>query len=117
MSSLTTRITDSLHGRPADGMHIEVFWLGPNDAIHPIREMETGPDGAPARPLISGDELQCGDYELRIRAGDYFRANSVVEVEPRFLNIISVRIAIADTDQDYHVPVVISPWSYTVFRG
>ncbi|QJE73022.1 5-hydroxyisourate hydrolase [Aerophototrophica crusticola] len=117
MASLTTQVTDSLHGQPADGMHVEVFWLGPNDAIHPIREMVTGPDGRPSRPAMVGREFERGEYELRFRVGDYFRAFSIIEAEPRFLGVIAVRIGIADAEQDHHVHLVVSPWSYTVFRG
>lgn len=117
MAALTTQVFDTLHGRPADGVHVEVFWLGPNDAIHPIREMVTVEDGRTTKPLMGGDEFERGEYELRFHVGAYFREHSVVEVEPRFLNVISVRIAIADADQDYHVPLVVSPWSYTVYRG
>jgi len=117
MPRLTTQIFDSLHGRPAEGLHVEVFVTGPNDALHPIREMETNGEGRPPRPLLSGDELERGEYELRFRTGDYFRQNAVIEVEPRFLNVVVVRLAVADPDADYHVPLVVSPWSYTVFRG
>ncbi|MFM2044190.1 MAG: hydroxyisourate hydrolase [Pseudomonadota bacterium] len=117
MASLTTKVIDSLHGRPADGMHVEVFWLGPNDAVHPIREMVIDMEGQTIRPLMAGEELERGEYELRFRAGDYFRENGVVEVEPRFLNVVSIRVSIADPDEDYHVPLIISPWAYTVHRG
>lgn len=117
MARLTIRITDSLTGQPADGVHIEVFWLGPNDAVHPLRETVTGPDGSPRRPLLEGQELDRGEYLLNLNAGDYYRAAGVVEVEPRFLQVVAIRVAIADPEQDYHVPVVLGPWSYTVFRG
>ncbi len=117
MAILTTQVFDSLHGRPADGVHVEVFWLGPNDAIHPIREMVTGEDGRTTKPLMAGEEFERGEYELRFHMGAYFRENAVVEAEPRFLNVVSVRLSIADADQDHHVPLVVSPWSYTVFRG
>lgn len=117
MPALTTQVLDTLHGRPADGLHVEVFWLGPNDAVHPIREMVTGEDGRTAKPLMSGEELERGEYELRFHVGAYFRENAVVEPEPRFLEVVAVRIGIADPDLDHHVPLVVSPWSYTVFRG
>lgn len=117
MATLTTQIFDSLHGRPAEGVHIEVFWLGPNDAIHPIREMVTGEDGRTAKPLMAGEEFERGEYELRFHIGAYFRENAVVDLEPRFLGVVTVRVGIADPERSYHVPLVVSPWSYTVFRA
>ncbi|HYC02859.1 MAG TPA: hydroxyisourate hydrolase [Azospirillaceae bacterium] len=117
MASLTAQIFDTQHGRPAEGVEVEVFALGPNDAVHPIRVAATGADGRADRPLLHDGELEKGDYELHLHLGPYFRAAGVVEAEPRFLNIVSVRIGVADPDADIHVTVAVSPWSYTVFRA
>jgi 5-hydroxyisourate hydrolase len=107
MSSLSTHVLDTMHGRPAAGMTIE-FW-----AVDPARRIKTvitNADGRTDDPLLAGREMAAGCYELVFHVGDYFG-------ERQFLDRVPVRFTISDPSAKYHVPLLVSPWAYSTYRG
>jgi 5-hydroxyisourate hydrolase len=114
MGHLTTHVLDTSAGLPAAGVRIELLRL---DAAAPQAIVRiTGSDGRCA-PLLAGDDLRAGRYELTFDTAAYFRARGVALPEPAFIEQAVIRIGIADPLQHYHVPLLISPWSYSVYRG
>ena len=107
MSGLTTHVLDTMRGVPAAGMKIELWSL---DQSKMLKSVETNADGRVDEPLLAGEEMKAGNYELIFFAGDYFG-------ERRFLDRVPVRFVIADAAAKYHVPLLVSPWSYTTYRG
>jgi 5-hydroxyisourate hydrolase len=114
MGQLTTHVLDTSAGLPAAGVRLRLL---PLDSASPQAVVRiTGSDGRCA-PLLAGDELRAGRYELTFDTAAYFRARGVILPEPAFIEQAVVRIGIADASQHYHVPLLISPWSYSVYRG
>lgn len=116
MGKLTTHVLDTAHGRPGAGIIIELFRLE-GDARRPLARAITNDDGRCDKPLLEGDALTLGEYELVIHAGDYFAAAGVRVPEPRFVDRVVVRFGIADVAAHYHVPLLVSPWAYSTYRG
>ena len=112
MSGLSTHILDTSAGTPAAGVQIELF----NDGSR-IKHCTTNADGRTDEPLIASGELTAGTYELHFHAGDYFRAKNIVEDTILFLDVVVVRFGISATDQHYHVPLLLSPFGYSTYRG
>jgi 5-hydroxyisourate hydrolase len=117
MGRLTTHVLDTMRGVPAAGVHIDVFLLGPNDAYHPLKEVVTNADGRTDRPLLEGEALVAGVYELHFHVADYFRAHEAALPEPPFLDVVPIRFGIADPSRHYHVPLLASPYGYSTYRG
>lgn len=116
MIGLTTHILDLTHGTPAAGVDIQLMRIV--DSTHTlIKTAITNEDGRLNEPLLSVEEMTAGEYELLFFIGDYFRGMEVLLSEPPFLNKISVRFGISDPDSHYHVPLLVSPWGYQVYRG
>ena len=115
---LTTHVLDTMHGCPAAGMRIELFWL---DAVTGetvrVREVVTNGDGRVDGPVVQSGDLHAGRYELVFHAGEYFRQRGVTLPDPSFLETVPVRFGIADGDAHYHVPLLVSPWAYSTYRG
>lgn len=116
MARLSTHVLDTSSGRPAAGVRLELFRLE-GDGRTLIRSDRTNQDGRTDTPLLSGENIPVGRYELLFQAGDYFRAQGTPLSDPPFLDEIPVRFAIARADGDYHVPLLLSPWSYSTYRG
>ena len=112
MGKLTTHVLDIFHGQPADNMTIELWRVTP-ERQH-ILTIQTNHDGRCDAPLLLGDAMQAGEYELLFHVRDYFEAK---EVDSRFLNQVPIRFAIFDADAHYHVPLLVSPWAYNTYRG
>lgn len=106
MSALTTHVLDTTHGRPAAGMKVEL-WSGDRKLL---KTVQTNEDGRTDAPLLAGDEMAPGTYELMFYVGDYFN-------ERRFLDRVPVRFTISDIGAKYHVPLLVSPWAYSTYRG
>lgn len=104
---LTTHVLDTARGRPAAGVQIELTRLADGEVL---RTVTTNADGRTDEPLIRAGELQAGEYELVFAVGDYFG-------ERAFLDRVPVRFSIADPAAHYHVPLLVSPWSYSTYRG
>ena len=107
MSTLSTHVLDTTHGRPAAGMKIELWSL---DRTALLKTVTTNSDGRTDSALLAGDEFTPGSYELVFYVGDYFG-------ERRFLDRVPVRFIISDAAAKYHVPLLVSPWSYSTYRG
>ncbi|MEY2481920.1 MAG: 5-hydroxyisourate hydrolase [Verrucomicrobiota bacterium] len=107
MNSLTTHVLDTMRGRPAVGMKIELWSL---DQSKLLKTVETNSDGRTEAPLLAGAEMAAGNYELVFHVGDYFG-------ERRFLDRVPVRFVISDAAAKHHVPLLVSPWAYSTYRG
>ncbi len=105
MKGLTTHVLDTRNGRPAAGMKIELWSSGKL-----LKSVTTNADGRTDSPLLDAKEFAAGDYELVFYVGDYFG-------ERRFLDRVPVRFTIDDAEAKYHVPLLVSPWAYSTYRG
>ena len=118
MGRLTTHVLDTMAGGPAPGVAIELWTVGaPGEDARCIRTAVTNADGRTGEPLLEGDAFAAGRYELRFRAGDYLRARHGIDAEPLFLDEIPVRFGIADPGQHFHVPLLLSAYGYSTYRG
>ena len=113
---ITTHVLDTATGRPARGLWIELFRLE-GDTRHKLAGAATNADGRLDGPLVEGADLAAGTYEIVFHAGDYLRGEGMAPPQPPFLNLVPVRFGIADPTQHYHVPLLVSPFGYTTYRG
>ena len=116
MGRLTTHVLDTTLGKPGDGIRVELYRLD-GDGREKICETSTNDDGRCDAPLLDGEDFVTGVYELLFHAGDYFERSGQVLPNPRFLDIVPIRFGIADADGHYHVPLLISPYSFSTYRG
>lgn len=116
MGKLTTHVLDTAHGRPGAGIALELYALE-HDTRRLITKTVTNDDGRCDKPLLDGDALIPGEYELVFHAGDYFAALGVNVPQPRFVDRVVLRFGIADAGAHYHVPLLVSPWAYSTYRG
>ena len=116
MGKLTTHVLDTHSGVPANGVRIELRELRPTET-QLLGIFVTGDGGRCASPLLEDDRFHEGRYELTFHVGEYFRNRGVALPEPAFIEEAVVRIGIADASQHYHVPLLITPWSHSVYRG
>ena len=116
MGQLTTHVLDISGGLPAAGVRIELLELN-SVAPKPMVSTATGKDGRCPAPLLAGANFRAGRYLLRFHVADYFRSRGLALADPPFIDEAVVQIGIAHSDQHYHVPLLISPWSYSVYRG
>jgi 5-hydroxyisourate hydrolase len=114
---LTTHVLDTAHGRPAAGMRIDLSAIDAEGRVRLLTTATTGADGRPEAPLLAGEGLRAGRYEIAFHVGDYFRNAGAPAAGPPFLDVVPVRFAIGDAGAHYHVPLLVSPWSYTTYRG
>ena len=117
MAGLTTHVLDTVQGRPAAGVEIELFELSPDGTRDRIAHTLTNADGRTDAPLIAAAQAREGRFELAFHIGAYFRGNTLALAEPSFLDVVPIRFAIADKAAHYHVPLVATPWSYSTYRG
>lgn len=116
MGYLTTHVLDTALGCPGQGIAIDILRLIGSERHH-LRTVITNQDGRCDAPLLEGDAFTPGEYELCFHAGDYLRAKGVDAAEPRFLDVIPIRFGLADAEQHYHVPLLLSPYGYSTYRG
>jgi 5-hydroxyisourate hydrolase len=115
---LTTHVLDTADGGPAAHLAIALYRLGPGpDDRALLTRTTTDADGRPSAPLLAGDDLTPGVYELVFEVGAYFAARSAATAGLPFLDRVPVRFGIADPGAHYHVPLLVSPWSYTTYLG
>lgn len=112
---LTTHVLDTAAGRPAAGLKIELWSLGASRSL--LRTIATNSDGRGDAPLLQGTDVAPGTYELLFFAGDYLRKQGLKAAEPLFLDVIPVRFGIAAAGGHYHVPLLLSPFGYSTYRG
>jgi 5-hydroxyisourate hydrolase len=116
MGKLSTHVLDTAHGKPGAGVKVELYEIGAQGR-RLLKADTTNQDGRCNTPLLEGDAMRPGQYELVFGAGDYFAALGVVLAEPRFIDRVTLAFGIADASQNYHVPLVVTPWSYSTYRG
>jgi 5-hydroxyisourate hydrolase len=116
MPRLSTHILDTARGRPAAGIPIDLHRLHAGGRTH-LASAVTNADGRTDAPLLAADRLEAGTYEITFRVGGYLRGAAHGLPDPLFLDDIVVRVGIAEADGDYHVPLLLSPHGYTVYRG
>lgn len=115
MGKLTTHVLDTANGKPAAGMRIVLFRLDPEPEL--LVDSRTNADGRTDGPLLEGDGMVRGLYELAFHVGDHFRAAGTALTDPAFLDVVPVRFGIADPEASYHVPLLASPYGYATYRG
>jgi 5-hydroxyisourate hydrolase len=113
---LTTHVLDTASGRPAAGVRIELFRLT-SAGRDKLADVATNLDGRCVAPLLAGEAMQPGPYELIFHVADYFRGVDLTLTEPPFLDQVPVRFGIAEAGAHIHVPLLISPYGYSTYRG
>ncbi|MGE0563918.1 MAG: hydroxyisourate hydrolase [Pseudolabrys sp.] len=113
MARLTTHVLDTVSGRPAAGVRIVLRRNGEPAALADVR---TNADGRLDRPLLEGSAFLSGRYELSFHVGDYFRGRDESLADPPFIDVIPVQVVLSDA-ADYHVPLLVSRYGYSVYRG
>jgi len=114
---ITTHVLDTAQGRPAAGMAIQLWRIDPAKGRIGLKTVYTTSDGRTEEALLSGGEMIVGVYEILFAVGTYFAEQSVKTSEPPFLDEVPIRFGIADPDAHYHVPLLVSPWAYSTYRG
>jgi 5-hydroxyisourate hydrolase len=117
LAGLTTHVLDVTSGRPAAGVRVELYELAGGSDRQRIADFVTNADGRSDKPLMSADQARAGQFELIFHVGDYFRGQRAQLADPPFLDIVPIRFGVADRDAHYHVPLLVSPWSYSTYRG
>ena len=114
---LSTHVLDTSSGRPAAGIPVQLFEGSDADTFRLIVETQTNADGRTDAPLISERPLPIGHYQLVFRVGSYFQQQKIALANPPFLDIVPIRFAVATAEEHYHVPLLVTPWSYSTYRG
>ena len=115
-AKLSTHVLDTAHGCPAQGLQIELWSLAGGEPKL-LKTVRTNADGRTDQPLLGADELTAGFYELVFYVGDYFAHKTSAKPKIPFLGKVPVRFGITDATSSYHVPLLVSPWSYSTYRG
>ena len=115
MGRLTTHVLDAAAGTPAQGLKIELYKLDDGESL--LKTVHTNSDGRVDGPLLEGAGLVRGTYELRFHAGAYLKAKGHALSDPPFLDVVPIRFGIASPDQHYHVPLLLSPFAFSTYRG
>jgi 2-oxo-4-hydroxy-4-carboxy-5-ureidoimidazoline decarboxylase len=114
---LSTHVLDTRRGQPAANVTIALFEIAASGSLRKILQATTNADGRTDQPLISGMPIPIAQYELQFNVGDYFREQQVSMSDPPFLGIVPLRFAVAEPEGHYHVPLIVTPWSYSTYRG
>jgi 5-hydroxyisourate hydrolase len=115
--TLTIHVLDMTRGLPAAGLRVDLSMVAADGRLHFLRTVTTTADGRTDAPLLADGEMQVGRYDLTFHVGAYFRAVGLLLADPPFLDLVPVRFAVADCEVHYHVPLLVSPWGYTTYRG
>jgi 5-hydroxyisourate hydrolase len=114
---LSTHVLDTMHGCPAGGMRVR-FYATSGGEVRLLRELQLNADGRnPDGPLLDNASLAVGTYRLVFDVKGYFAAKGVALPEPNFLDQVTLDFGVADPSQHYHVPLLVSPWSHSTYRG
>ena len=114
---LSTHVLDTNAGHPAAGVAIELLELAVHGEPRMVARATTNLDGRSDQPLIGGRPIPIGRYELRFHVGDYFARRGTPQGDPPFLDVVPVQFAVAEPEGHYHVPLLVTPWSYATYRG
>ena len=115
MAKLTTHVLDVYSGKPGKNIKVDLFFLNSKDR-EIINSLVLNNDGRSDKPLAEEDKFKSGKYELVFYIGDYFKEIIKSEKQP-FLDDVVVRFNISNSKENYHVPLLVSPWSYSTYRG
>ena len=115
-AKLSTHVLDTARGKPAQDMRIELWSLA-GEKLKLLKRVRTNADGRTDQPLLSAKEMKAGKYELVFFVGDYFKERTAGRRKVRFLDCVPVRFGISDAKASYHVPLLVSPWAYSTYRG
>lgn len=115
MGKLSTHVLDISIGKPGAGVRLALYAVEPHGRVL-LKSDLTNSDGRCA-PLLEGEAMKPGKYELVFSAGDYFAQQGVALPSPRFIDEVTLAFGIASAEQNYHVPLVVSPWAYSTYRG
>ena len=115
MTKLTTHVLDVFSGRPGKGIKVELFFIN-GDNREKINSITLNDDGRSDKPLVEKDKFKNGKYELIFYIGDYFKTITKLD-QLQFLDDVVVRFGISNNNENYHVPLLVSPWSYSTYRG
>ncbi len=113
---LSTHVLDNVSGKPAQGVKISLYEIGAS-ARALLAESITNADGRTDQPLLAAGPLRIGSYELHFGVADYFAAIGTAQSDPPFLDVVPIRFSIAEPEGHYHVPLLVTPWSYATYRG
>ncbi len=116
MGKLSTHVLDISVGKPGAGVQVQLYAVEAGQKIL-LKTEVTNHDGRCNTPLLEGDSLKTGQYELVFAAGDYFDQQGLDLPSPKFIDRVTLAFGVADTSQNYHVPLVVSPWAYSTYRG
>ena len=111
---LTTHVLDLSRGKPAQGMRLELHETGAAGGRRLLRTAETDGDGSTAAALLDGEPLRIGRYELCFHVGEYFRRDGVDTADEPFLDVVPIAFGIAEPEGDYHIPITVTPWAYSL---
>jgi 5-hydroxyisourate hydrolase len=117
MGHLSTHVLDTAHGCPAAGMQVTLQQVQADGSMATLREVTLNADGRPGAPLLDATAMAVGHYRLLFAVAPYFRARGVELPEPPFIDVVQLDFGIADAAGHYHVPLLVSPWSYSTYRG
>jgi 5-hydroxyisourate hydrolase len=115
MGRITTHVLDVASGKPAAGVVVELHVRGAEPRM--VHSTATNADGRCDQPLLQGSALRAGEYELIFAMGDYFDKQGLALPRPKFLDQVVLRFGVSDATQHYHVPLLVSPWSFSTYRG
>jgi 5-hydroxyisourate hydrolase len=114
-AKLSTHVLDLVAGSPAAGLRIALRRLAPTEAA--LKTVVTNQDGRTDAPLLGAAEMSAGTYQLEFHVGEYFASKGSAAAKTPFLDVVPVRFAIADPSASYHVPLLVTPWAYSTYRG
>ena len=115
MTKLTTHVLDIYSGKPGKNIKVEIYFYQNNKKIK-LNTLVLNEDGRASKPLLEGENFKDGEYELIFFVGDYFKKINNVNKIP-FLNDVVIKFGVSNSKEHYHVPLLVSPWSYSTYRG
>ena len=114
MTKLTTHCLDTFTGKPAGGIKVDVYWV--SNKREKINSVVLNSNGRPDKPLVEGTNFKEGQYEIIFFVGEYFKKITNLP-NPPFLNEVVIRFGVSNSQEHYHVPLLVTPWSYSTYRG
>lgn len=115
MAKLSTHVLDTATGLPARHMRLQLFWVEPQHDVS-IKGVVTNADGRTDEPLLTGERFSAGCYKLVFHVGDYFAEQGNPDAR-KFLDKVPIVFVVDDATRNYHVPLLVSPWAYSTYRG
>ena len=114
---LSTHVLDTAHGCPAAGMRVTLQQTNAQGDVQTLKQLTLNHAGRADGPLLAGEAMTPGTYRLLFAVAPYFRSRGVVLPDPPFIDTVQIDFGIADATSHYHVPLLVSPWSYSTYRG